>query len=83
MLSMIIFAQTVEQTCEVMTMYEELVSRLRNTLTLPPFACATMNEAADAIESLDDIAQTYAETVQELKMKSQWIPVTEENNGEV
>lgn len=58
-------------------MYEELVSRLRNTLTLPPFACATMNEAADAIESLDDIAQTYAETVQELKMKSQWIPVTE------
>lgn len=36
-----------------------------------------MSQAADAIESLDDIAQTYSETVQELKMKSQWIPVTE------
>ena len=34
-------------------------------------------KAADAIERLDAIAQTYAETVYELKDKHKWIPVTE------
>ena len=33
-------------------MYEYLVNRLRNTYTLPPSACALMNDAADAIEEL-------------------------------
>ena len=43
-------------------MYEELVNRLRNTYTLPPSACALMNDAADAIEELSN---------------PKWIPVTE------
>lgn len=57
-------------------MYEELVKRLREAPSDWPDVDLHY-EAADAIESLDDIAQTYAETVQELKMKSQWTPVTE------
>ena len=78
---------------EVKTMYEGLVKQCRDCLDSLCGECkyehlqkpgnfvvcmnALLREAADAIESLDDIAQTYAETVQELKMKSQWISVTE------
>lgn len=66
-------------------MYEELVKSLREHAewdkagiwVIPNTIIYDLRKAADAIESLDDIAQTYAETVQELKMKSQWIPVTE------
>ena len=68
---------------EVITMYEDLISRLRNTLTLPPFACATMNEAADAIEDLtqqldqsNEVIQADTDYIFELS-KPHWIPVTE------
>lgn len=39
--------------------------------------CGLMNRAADAIERLDAIAQTYVETVHEIEDKRKWIPVTE------
>ena len=44
-------------------MYEELVKRLRNTYTLPPSACALMNDAADAIEEL---SYKYQEALDDL-----------------
>ena len=57
-------------------MYSELIKRLRETPSIPVDA-KLHNEAADAIERLDAIAQTYAETVHEIEDKRKWIPVTE------
>jgi len=63
-------------------MYDELVKRLREVeemLKMAQFkeAAALIEQAADAIENLDCIAETYAETVHELKDKNRWIPVSE------
>lgn len=68
-------------------MYEELVKRL---IKCEQFKCNECDheqimgcrtkltiEAVDAIENLDYIAQTYAETVHELKEMNRWIPCSE------
>ena len=52
------------------TMYEDLVSHLRECSKIDPVE-NTYKEAADAIENLDYIVQTYAETVHELEYKYQ------------
>lgn len=57
-------------------MYDELIKKLRETPSIPVDA-KLHNEAADAIERLDAIAQTYVETVHEIEDKRKWIPVTE------
>ena len=68
-------------------MYDELIKRLRRCEQFRCRECeyenlngcrTTLNkEAADAIEKLDAIAQTYVETVHEIEDKRKWIPVTE------
>ena len=63
-------------------MYDKLIERLRNCLTeVNCTGCDCNNslikQAADAIERLDLIAQTYAETVHEIEDKRKWIPVRE------
>ena len=70
-------------------MYEELIKRLRASCEScklwDGYKCCLKGEcsaqtrlqAADAIERLDAIAQTYAETVHEIEDKRKWIPVTE------
>lgn len=57
-------------------MYSELIKQLRETPSIP-VDTKLHNEAADAIERLDAIAQTYVETVHEIEDKRKWIPVTE------
>ena len=68
----------------VIPMYDELIARIRYHIRKADFmglkeyeSTRLLNEAADAIERLDAIAQTYAETVHEIEDKRKWIPVTE------
>ena len=69
-------------------MHDELVERLRSEAECPdnyPEDSALMREAADAIEELSAIreeqkAQIIAMAAED---KPRWIPVTEENDGEV
>ena len=67
-------------------MYDELIKDLRGMAKgFCPFDIGNKmcggyfvtQEAADAIERLDAIAQTYMETVHEIEDKRKWIPVTE------
>lgn len=61
-------------------MYDELIKSLRNCSeinSLSRYKRDLMKQAADAIERLDAIAQTYVETVHEIEDKRKWIPVTE------
>ena len=69
-------------------MYDELINKLYhcanevfcNKCPYSPDCAgekAIIREAADAIEKLDAIAQTYVETVHEIEDRRKWIPVTE------
>lgn len=61
-------------------MYDELIEELRLesvNMHYEKADCALFAKAADAIEKLDAIAQTYVETVHEIEDKRKWIPVTE------
>lgn len=61
-------------------MYDELTGNLRAQAThfsVHDETSLLLLKAADAIERLDAIAQTYVETVHEIEDKRKWIPVTE------
>lgn len=60
-------------------MYEDLITRLRNTYTLPPSIVAVMGEAADVIEELSRAQEQWIERERKLLIRSipKWIPVTE------
>lgn len=64
----------------VIPMYDELKGNLMAQAThfsVHDETSLLLLKAADAIERLDAIAQTYAETVHEIEDKRKWIPVTE------
>lgn len=56
-------------------MYEDLIMHLRKCAE--EWNYDTYAKAADAIENLDYIAQTYIETVHELEDKNRWISCSE------
>lgn len=72
-------------------MYKELVKRLREESEIerwlqPHSANETpklLDDAADAIESTNKAYQMISEAYEAEVTKQNWIPVTEENNGEV
>ena len=71
-------------------MYDELIKRLRAESALPYSAIKDMRAAADAIEELSKkyLAAEIDNTnltglLAEEHAKHLWIPVTEENDGEV